>query len=131
MIAGSNGNSVKSSRPEAAKYLSDLLAAEGPALELRHDAVMAYYSQVRAWARVVTGKANGFAIQTSNKRADSDGVGVGEGFPVSFAEVFFELIVPDWGVALVEQGKDCPGEVFGDGCECKNTRHSYYLFNEK
>lgn len=41
MIAGSNGNSVKSSLPEAEKYLSDLLAAESLALERGQNTVVA------------------------------------------------------------------------------------------
>lgn len=62
-------------------------------------------------------------MQAGDKRAGSDGVGIGEGLAVGFAKILLKLRVPDGGVTVAEQREDCSGLVLGDRFECDFVRH--------
>ena len=123
VVAGSNRNFAKSFFFESAEELSDLPTAEATVLVFGQDAVMAYYGPGRALTGVVGGEADGLTIKTGNKSAGSDGIGIFEGVAVGLAHRFFELVIPDWRVAFVEQRKDCAWITSRNRSEYKHVTH--------
>ena len=102
LVAGGNSDSGEAASFEAAEDFVDLLAAKALALVFRQDAVVADGGQVRSLSGIVRGHADRLAVEASNKSASADGIGVVKSFAVGLAQICFEFVVEDRGVALGE-----------------------------